>query len=142
MNKLIVKRSLFFLAVFTCIQLPIAAFSQPATRSNYESINVKQFLAEHKITVSNPKDIAAKLFSTDRETEGRKSDGILVEYPTRETAVIMHTVVGLADDSVAGIRHRIKLVFRQNKWEILSIGRQSKCQPNRGHQNWAPGRCQ
>jgi hypothetical protein len=142
MNKSIVKESLFFLAVFTCIQVPIAAFSQPATRSNYESINVKQFLAERKITVSDPKDIAAKLFSSDRETEGRKSDGILVEYPTRETAVIMHTVVGLADDSVAGIRHRIKLVFRQNKWEILSIGRQSKCQPNRGHQNWAPGRCQ
>lgn len=142
MNKLTLDRSLFFLAIFTCIQFPIAAFSQPATRSNYESINVKQFLAERQITVSNPKDIAAKLFSSDRETEGRKSDGILVEYPTRETAVIMHTVVGLADDSVAGIRHRIKLVFRQNKWEILSIGRQSKCQPNRGHQNWAPGRCQ
>ncbi|MEG4322325.1 MULTISPECIES: hypothetical protein [unclassified Microcoleus] len=141
MHKSIVKRSLFFLAVFTCIQLPVAAFSQPATRSNYESINVKQFLGDRKITVSNPKDIAAKLFSGDRESEGRKSDGISVEYPTRETAVIVHTVVGLADDSVAGMQHRIELGFRQNKWEILWIGRQSKCQPNRGHQNWAAGSC-
>ncbi|MEG3839461.1 hypothetical protein [Microcoleus sp. herbarium14] len=141
MNKSIVKESLFFLAVFTCIQLPIAAMGQPATRSNYESINVKQFLAERKLTVSNPKDIASKLFSSDRESEGRKSDGILVEYPTRETAVIMHTVVGLADDSMAGIRHRIELAFRQNKWEIVWIGRQSQCQPNRGHQNWAAGPC-
>ena len=141
MNKSIVKRSLFFLAVFTCIQLPIAALAQPATRSNYESINVKQFLAERKITVSNPKDIASKLFSSDRESEGRKSDGISVEYPTRETAVIMHTVVGLADDSMAGIRHRIELAFRQNKWEIVWVGRQSQCQPNRGQQNWAAGSC-
>lgn len=142
MNKSIVKRSIFFLAVFACIQLPIPAMGQPATRSNYESINVKQFLGDRKITVSNPKDIAAKLFSRDQESEGRKSDGISVEYSTRETAVIEHTVIGLADDSVATMRHRIELVFRQNKWEIMWIGRQSKCQPNRGHQNWAAGRCQ
>jgi len=142
MNKSIVKESLFFLAVFTCIQLPIAALSQPATRSNYQAINAKQFLADRKITVSNPKDIAAKLFSSDRETEGRKSDQISVEYPTRETAVIVQTVVGLADDSVAGMRHRIELRLRQNKWEIVWMGRQFKCQPNRGHQNRASGRCQ
>ncbi|MEG3894979.1 MULTISPECIES: hypothetical protein [unclassified Microcoleus] len=142
MNKSTLKRSLFFLAVFTCIQIPIAAMGQPAARSNYESINVKQFLADRKITVSNPKDIAAKLFILDRESEGRKSDGISVEYPTRETAVIVHTVIGLADDSVAAMQHRIEFVFRQNKWEILWIGRQSRCQPGRGHQNWAAGRCQ
>ncbi|MEG3904249.1 hypothetical protein QUB19_27225 [Microcoleus sp. B4-C5] len=61
MNPSIVKRALFFLAVFTCIQIPIAAMGQPAARSNYEAINAKQFVAERKITVSNPKDIAAKL---------------------------------------------------------------------------------
>lgn len=141
MNKSTLDRSLFFLAVFTCIQIPIAAMGQPAARSNYESINVKQFLGDRKITVSNPKDIAAKLFSSDQESEGRKSDQISVEYPTRETAVIVQTVVGLADDSVAAMRHRIELRLRQNKWEIVWIGRQSKCQPNRGHQNWASGRC-
>lgn len=141
MNKSIVKRSLFFLAIFASIQLPIAAMGQPAARSNYESINPKQFVAARKITVSNPKDIAAKLFSSDTESEGRKSDQISVEYPTRETAVIVHTVLGLADDSVAAMRHRIELRLRQNKWEIVWIGRQSKCQPNRGHQDWASGLC-
>ncbi|MEG3919004.1 hypothetical protein QUA07_07635 [Microcoleus sp. T3_A4] len=141
MNKSIVKRSLFFLAVFACIQIPIAAMGQPAARSNYEEINAKQFLVDRKITVSNPKDIAAKLFSSDRESEGRKSDQIAVEYPTGETAVIVHTVVGLADDSVAGMRDRIELRLRQNKWEIVWIGRQSKCQPNRGHRDWASGLC-
>ncbi|MEG4852466.1 hypothetical protein QUB10_16450 [Microcoleus sp. B5-D4] len=55
------KRSLFFLAVFAWIQIPIAAMGQPTARSNYESISVKQFLGDRKITVSNPKDIAAKL---------------------------------------------------------------------------------
>ncbi|MEG4530474.1 hypothetical protein [Microcoleus sp. D2_18a_D3] len=78
MNQSIVKRSLFFLAVFTCIQVPIAAMGQPTARSNYEAINAK---------------------------------------------------------------HRIELRLRQNKWEIVWIGRQSKCQPNRGHQNWASGLC-
>jgi len=142
MNKSTLKRSLFFLAIFASIQIPIAAIGQPAARSNYQVINAKQFLADRKITVSNPKDIAAQLFSSDRESEGRKTDQISVEYPTRETAVILQTVVGLADDSVAGMRHRIELRLRKNKWEIVWIGRQSKCQPNRGHQNWASGRCQ
>ena len=77
MNQSIVKRSVFFLAVFACIQIPIAAKGQPAARSNYQAINAKQFLVDRQITLSNPKDIAAKLFSSDRETEGRKSDQIL-----------------------------------------------------------------
>ena len=86
MNKSIVKRSLFFLAIFTCIQIPIAAMGQPAARSNYEAINAKQFLADRKIILSNPKDIAIKLFSSDRESEGRKSDQILPgnAYPEEE----------------------------------------------------------
>jgi hypothetical protein len=141
MNKSLVKKSLFFLAVFTCIQFSIAAFSQPAARSGYQALNAKQFAADNKITTFNPKDIAVKLFSSDRESEGRKSDAISVEYPTRNTAVIVHTVVGLADDSVAAKRYRIELGIRQNKWEIIWVGRQSKCQPNRGHQNWAAGLC-
>jgi hypothetical protein len=141
MNKSTLKRSLFFLAIFASIQIPIAAIGQTAARSNYQAINGKQFLADRKITVSNPKDIAVKLFILDGESEGRKSDQISVEYPTRETAVILQTVVGLADDSVAGMRHRIELRLRQNKWEIVWMGRQSKCQPNRGHQDWASGLC-
>ncbi|MEG4282501.1 hypothetical protein QUB68_05185 [Microcoleus sp. A006_D1] len=141
MNKSTLARSLFFLAVFASIQIPIVALAQPASRSGYETINPKQFVADRKITVSNPKDIAAKLFSRDTESEGRKSDQISVEYLTRDTAVIVQTVIGLADDSVAGMRHRIELRLRQNKWEIVWIGRQSKCQPNRGHQNWSSGRC-
>jgi hypothetical protein len=141
MNKSIVQKLLFFLAVFTCIQLPIAAFSQTAARSGYEALNAKQFATNNQITTFNPKDIAIKLLSSDRESEGRKSDAISVEYPTRNTAVIVHTVVGLADDSVAAMRYRIELGIRQNKWEIVWVGRQSKCQPNRGHQNWAAGRC-
>ena len=63
MNQLIVKRSLFFLGIFASIQIPIAAIGQTAARSNYQAINAKQFLADRKITVSNPKDIAAKLFT-------------------------------------------------------------------------------
>jgi hypothetical protein len=141
MNKSFVKKTLFFLAVFTCIQLPVAAFSQSAARSGYEALNAKQFATDNKITVFNPKDIAVKLFGSDRESEGRKSDAISVEYPTRNTAVIVQTVVGLADDSVAAMRYRIELGIKQNKWEIVWVGRQSKCQPNRGHQNWAAGRC-
>jgi len=73
--------------------------------------------------------------------EGRKSEDISVAYPTRETSTIVHTVVGLADDSVAALRQRIELRRTSNKWDIVWVGRQSKCQPGRGHQDWSAKSC-
>ncbi len=29
----------------------------------------------------------------------------------------------------------------QNKWEIVWVGEQYKCQPNRGHQDWSGSVC-
>ncbi len=82
-----------------------------------------------------------QLFSNEEEQEGRKSEDILVTYPTRERSAIVQTVVGLADDSVGGIRHRIELRRTSNKWEIVWVGRQYKCQPGRGHQDWSGTLC-
>ena len=81
------------------------------------------------------------MFSSVEEREGRRSEEISLTYPTGKTAVIVHTIVGLADDSVNGIRNRLELKRNQNKWEIIWVGMQTKCHQNRGHQNWADGVC-
>lgn len=84
---------------------------------------------------------AEAMFSNSFDEEGRKSEDISVAYPTRETAVIVYTIIGLADDSVGGIRNRIELKRNQNKWEIVWVGEQYKCQLGRGHQDWSDRLC-
>lgn len=118
-----------------------AALQQSNARADFRVINVQEFISSKRIRVSTPKAVAVQLFSNSEEEEGRKSEEISVAYPTGETAVIVHTIVGLADDSVAGIRNRIELRRNQNKWEIVWVGEQYKCQPNRGHQDWSGSVC-
>jgi hypothetical protein len=102
---------------------------------------VQEFISSNAIKVTMPKAVAVQLFSNLEEQEGRKSEDISVAYPTGNTSTIVHTIVGVADDSVRGIRNRIELRRSQNKWEIVWVGRQYKCQPNRGHQNWSSSLC-
>ncbi len=119
-----------------------AALSQDNSRSDFRVISVQEFISSNRIKDSNPKSVAVQLFSNSlEEEEGRNSEDISVAYPTRETAVIVHTIIGLADDSVAGIRNRIELKRNQNKWEIVWIGEQYKCQSGRGHQDWSGSIC-
>jgi peptidoglycan hydrolase-like protein with peptidoglycan-binding domain len=118
-----------------------AALKPSDPRSNFRAINVQEFISSNRIKVSTPKAVAVQLFSKQEDEEGRNSEDIIVTYPTGETAEIVHSIVGLADDSVRGIRQRIELKRKQNKWEIVWVGEQYKCQPNRGSQDWSSSLC-
>lgn len=128
-------------AAMICTQLHSAVFAQSSPTSGFQVINVQEFISSNRIRVTIPKAVAVQLFSNLEEQEGRKSEDISVAYPTQNTSVIVHTTVGLADDSVSGIRNRIELRRNQNKWKIVWVGRQYKCQPNRGHQDWSDSLC-
>jgi hypothetical protein len=140
MKTSVLKLSLI-LAAIVCTQIQSVAFAQSNPRSGYQTIKVQEFLSSKRIKVTIPKAIAVQLFSSLEEEEGRKSEDISIAYPTRDTSVIVHTIVGLADDSVGGIRNRIEMRRSQNKWQIVWVGRQQKCQPGRGHQNWSSVLC-
>ncbi len=141
MNIFILKTSLIISAV-ACTQVYNAALAQKSNpRSGYQSINVQQFVSANQISVSTPNQVGVQLFRETEEIEGRKSETVSITYPTPNTAIIMHTEEGLADDSVAAMRHRLELQRRQNKWQIIWVGRQTKCQPGRGHQNWSSKLC-
>ncbi|MBW4666427.1 MAG: peptidoglycan-binding protein [Cyanomargarita calcarea GSE-NOS-MK-12-04C] len=113
-----------------------AALSNP--RFDFRIINVQEFIKNNRIKATNPKAVAAQLFSNlVEEEEGRRSEDILVTYPTRETALIVYTIIGVPDDSINSIRERIELKRNQNKWEIVWVGQQYKCQSGRGHQDWS-----
>ncbi|MGB3651250.1 MAG: peptidoglycan-binding domain-containing protein [Rivularia sp. (in: cyanobacteria)] len=118
-----------------------AALQQNNPRSNFQVINVQEFIAYKGIKATNPKAVAAQLFGSLEEEEGRNYEDISITYLRGETAVIVQTLVGLADDSLGAIRYRIELKLNQNKWEIVWVGQQYKCQPGRGHQNWSDVIC-
>ncbi|PAX59803.1 peptidoglycan-binding domain-containing protein [Brunnivagina elsteri] len=112
-----------------------AIISDP--RFDFRVINVQEFIKRAGIKATNPKAVAAQLFSGSEENDPASDEDISLTYTTRETAIIVYTVIGLGDDSVAAIRDRIELKSKQNKWEIIWVGQQYKCQPNRGHQGWS-----
>ncbi|MFW9262640.1 hypothetical protein [Nostoc sp. CALU 546] len=128
-------------AAIICTQLHGAVFAQSNPRSGFQVIKVQEFISSNRIRVTIPKAVAVQLFSNLEEQEGRKSEEISIAYPTQNTSTIVHTTVGLADDSVSGIRNRIELRRNKNKWEVVWVGRQYKCQPNRGHQDWSGSLC-
>lgn len=118
-----------------------AALQDNNPRFDFQVINVLEFISSNRIKATNPKAVAAQLFSNLEEEEGRRSEDISVTYSTSETALIVYTIIGVPDDSVNSIRERIELKRNQNKWEIVWVGRQYKCQSGRGHQDWSGSLC-
>lgn len=118
------------------------AIAQNSPRSGYRVINTKDFVTNKKLSALTPNQVASKLFSYAEEAEGRKAEQVGVTYTTRNTAVIMHTEEGLADDSVAAQRKRVEMQRIQNQWRVVWVGEQYKCQPNRGGNiNWSGKLC-
>jgi Putative peptidoglycan binding domain len=116
-----------------------AAINDP--RFDFQVTNIQEFIQNNKIKVTSPKAVAAQLLSLPGDEDVIGFEEISYTFITRETAVILYTTIGLGSDSEAGIRFRIELKSKQNKWEIVWVGRQYKCQPNRGHQNWSATIC-
>ncbi len=55
---------------------------------------------------------------------------------------VLATEEGLMDDSVRGVRYRLRFVpTADNQWELVEAGRQQTCWPNRGHQDWRTDFC-
>ena len=106
-------------------------------RFNFQVVNIQEFISYARITATNPKAVASQLFRGLEDEDGRNYEEISITYSREGTSVILYTLIGLADDSVRASRHRIELKRNQNQWEIIWVGRQFKCQPGRGQQEWS-----
>jgi hypothetical protein len=110
-------------------------------RFNFQVVTVQDFIASHQIQATNPKAVASQLFRGTEEEDGRGFDEVSITYTAQDQAVILRTIIGLAEDSVSGVRFRVELKRNQNRWEIIWVGRQFRCQPGRGQQDWAATLC-
>jgi hypothetical protein len=48
---------------------------------------------------------------------------------------------GIADDSVAAVRHVLRYEPDGDGWRLVSSMRTQQCQPGRGHQKFAAAKC-
>jgi hypothetical protein len=114
-------------------------------RQNYKPISLSEIADTEARVGSDPKALALSAFG-NTETEGG-SRQVTVDYPQPNQAVVIITQLGVADDSVRGIRYRAEFVpttksaQTQKQWEIVWAGSQVTCQPGRGHQDWSKELC-
>lgn len=126
-------------------------FSRPGTmdiesdRNRYTTLALETLPTHTSLKGSDPKAIALSLVDLP-ETEGDSQKRTSVSIRKGQSAVVMLSQVGLADDSVQGIRYRLEfepLGIRdgEEEWQLVWMGRQQLCWPGRGPEEWTKKTC-
>lgn len=89
----------------------------------------------------DPQQIALSAFGISDPVEGNFKE-MIVLIEQGDQAVVNLTQTGLPDDSVEGMRYRLEFVPEGTQWRMDWVGRQVRCRPNRGSQNWTTELCQ
>ncbi|NJL84504.1 MAG: hypothetical protein HC890_19090 [Chloroflexaceae bacterium] len=131
----------FVLATMASTLVPSVTIAQTSARSNYRVINVSNFVSQKQISGLTPNQAAVKLFGYQGEEEGRRREQIAVTYSRPDTAIVLLTKEGLADDSLFAIKSRIEMRRAKNRWQVIWVGEQYKCHQGRGSQNWSAKLC-
>ncbi|MDB9315964.1 hypothetical protein PN462_22825 [Spirulina sp. CS-785/01] len=134
------KRAIVISALL-CLQAGCTAVSQESERSDYKPISLDRVENTYNLTEeTQPQDFALQLMeqNLNQSREGRQSETYKIEYPEAGKAVITVEIVGLADDSVRGMRDRYVMEYNQT-WELVWAGSQFTCY--RGHQDWSAELC-
>jgi hypothetical protein len=113
-------------------------------REDYQAIALSKLGRGEKLTGSDPKAIALRVFRNTEPERGKSAITVKTDYPK---AVAIVTQIGIADDSVRSIRYRVEFLATANTvpadqvWSLVWAGSQFKCQPGRGHQDWSTELC-
>lgn len=122
------------------------SLSLPSSRIGYRPIELDRVAENRDRLVGEvPSAVVAQLFGSREALSASGSEQIQVRYPQPGQAVVVLTKVGLADDSVGGLRYRVELTTRDSEatpqWQVMWVGQQFKCQPGRGSQVWTRELC-
>jgi hypothetical protein len=114
-------------------------------RNNYKPISLSKLAKPDTLVGDDPKAIALSAFG-DIQSEGGSRE-VTVDYPQSNQAIVTIIQTGVADDSIGAIKYRVELVTTPEsastgkQWKLVWVGSQVKCQPGRGHQDWAVELC-
>lgn len=114
-------------------------------RNRYTTVDLKTFPRDMPRTGPEPKSIALSLIDLP-EAEGNSQKRTSVSIKKGQSAVVMLSQVGLADDSVQGIRYRLEFepkgrMDAEEQWQLIWVGRQQLCWPGRGPEAWTNQPC-
>ena len=90
----------------------------------------------------DPEALARTLFGAEEPMEGNYSEAVETLTASPDGQVVQFTRMGLPDDSVRGLRYRLELAPQGDQWQLLWVGRQVRCWPGRGHEDWGVEPCQ
>lgn len=111
-------------------------------RANYRAVSLTELNRRYgNLTGRNPGALVFSLFGLPDDITPQGGEQLEIRYPGDNRAVVTFTQMGLMDDSVRGNRYRVELVSSNNRWRVVWVGQQFRCQPNRGQQDWAPTLC-
>lgn len=113
----------------------------PAVHQDYVSIDLSNLRPGQALIGSDPQKLALQLFGPTEPVEGFFKQ--TVESQTvNELVVVTVTQTGLPDDSIQGMRYHLEFVpSPANQWRLVWAGKQYKCQPGRGSQDWSTEWC-
>lgn len=118
-----------------------------AQRKNYKPLSLSEIAQSKPLTGNDPKALTLSIFGNVESQEEGGSQEVTVDYPQSDLAVVTITRIGVADDSIGGIRYRAELVATSDststgkQWKLVWAGSQTKCQQGRGHQDWSTELC-
>lgn len=90
----------------------------------------------------DPEALARTLFGAGEPMEGNYSEAVETLTVSPDGRVVQLTRMGLPDDSVRGLRYRLELASQGDQWQLGWVGRQVRCWPGRGHEDWGVAPCQ
>ncbi|MGR3276941.1 hypothetical protein ACSYAD_17705 [Acaryochloris marina NIES-2412] len=114
-------------------------------RNRYTPVSLTTFPSNTALTGTEPKSIVLSLIELPA-TEGNAQKQTSVSVQRGQSAVVMLFQVGLADDSVQGIRYRFEfepkgMMNDKENWQLVWMGRQQLCWPGRGPAEWTNQPC-
>lgn len=116
--------------------------SESQSTAEFREIDLQTFRERYNLTTITPQAVGMDLFERFAGGgEGRNSESLTIEYPSWDEAVVMVTIMGLADDSVNSQRFRIEFERNEPEWDMVSVGSQYRCQSGRGQQDWDSDLC-
>ncbi len=107
-------------------------------RAGFESVP----LPSANLSGPDPLALAQALYGASEPVEGDYSEEAQTLSSSDQQQVVLFTRIGLMDDSVRGMRHRLEFEPQGGQWQLTWAGRQVSCWPGRGHQDWSAQRCQ
>ncbi|MEB3355435.1 MAG: hypothetical protein VKK04_01720 [Synechococcales bacterium] len=111
-------------------------------RDDYRPFDITTLPPDADLTGNDPEAIALKIFGASEPTEGPYQEEIRVDDSNPEQPVVILTQMGLADDSVKGIKYRLDFEpATQQEWRLTWAGQQYVCYRGSVGEEWQPDLC-